>query len=141
MKFLLLAIALITLSAKGQDIPCHANTIILPAVSFNKVCTALLDSGYIIDKKDNDLLTASTQPRSYPKRFSATYVINVRMKDSAAYFTVMFNAPKDGSIVKNEPSIYKCKKNGKPVDNIFTYPFWLVNSFAIGLGKVEYKTN
>lgn len=138
MKFLLLAMALITLSAKGQDIPCHANTIIVPAVSFNKVCTALLDSGYIIDKKDNDLQTASTQPRSYPKRFSATYVINVRMKDSAAYFTTTFTAPKDGSIVKNEPSTYKCKKNGKPIDNIFTYPFMLVNSFARGLGKVTY---
>lgn len=141
MRLILLTAILFATSVKGQDIPCGANTIIAHDVTFNAVCTSLLDSGYIIDKRDSEIQTVSTQPRAYPKRFSATYVINIRLKDSAAYFTVTFTAPKDGSIVRNEPSMYKCKKNGKPIDNIFTYPFTLVNSFVQGLGKVTYRGN
>jgi hypothetical protein len=139
MRLILLAIILFAASAKAQDVPCGATTIVVRNISFNSICSTLLDSGYLLDRKDADLQTVSTQPRAYPKRFSATYVINVRVKDSAAYFTTTFTAPKDGSIVRNEPSTYKCKKNGKPIDNIFTYPFMLLDSFVKGLGKVEYN--
>lgn len=132
---LLTTLLLIATSIKAQDILCGAKTITVHNVSFTKVCNSLLDSGYLLERKDNDLQTVSTQARAYPKRFSATYVINVRVIDSVANFTVTFNAPKDGSIVRNEPSVYKCKKNGKPIDNIFTYPFTLVNSFIKGFGK------
>lgn len=141
MRLILFCLFLIAVSAQGQNIPCGASTIIVHNVSFKSVCNSLLDSGYSIDRKDNDLQTVSTQPRACPKRFSATYVIHARIKDSAVHFTVTFNAPKDGSIVRNEPSIYKCKKNGKPIDNIFTYPFTLLDSFAGTFGdKREYKT-
>jgi hypothetical protein len=139
MKLILLAAILFAMSVKGQDIPCGTTAIIIRNVTFNNVCMVLLDSGYSIDKKDADLQTVSTQPRRYPKRFKATYVVNVRVKDSVAYFTTTFSAPADGSILRNEPSIYECKKNGKPIDNIFTYPFRLLDSFLRAFGKVEYK--
>lgn len=138
MRLILLAMVLLTASAKAQDIPCGTTTIVVHNVSFKNICSSLLDSGYLLDGKDADMQTVSTQPRAYPKRFSATFVINVRVKDSAAHFTTTFTAPKDGSIVRNEPSTFKCKKNGKPIDNIFTYPFILLDSFVRGLGKVEY---
>ena len=39
--------------------------LIVKNVGFNQVCNALLDSGYTIDKKDNDLQTVKTELKSY----------------------------------------------------------------------------
>lgn len=135
MKLLLAITLLLTYSAYAQDIPCGTNTIVMKGITFRQVCVTLLDSGYVIDKKDSELQTVTTQPRRYPKRFNASYIISCRVKDSSAYFTVTFNAPPDGGIVRNEPSTYQCKKSGRPIDNIFTYPFMLLNSFVKGFGK------
>lgn len=141
MTKLLLAIALfLSLKLTAQNIPCGTTAISLKGVDFKSVCLSLLDSGYIIDKKDTELRTVSTAPRRLPSRYNATYTIYARFKDSLAIFSVTFNAPSDGSIVRNEPSIYKCKKNGKFIDNIFTYPFILLNQFVKGLGQVAYIT-
>jgi hypothetical protein len=140
MKLIYLAALLLPFYVKAQNIQCGATTIAVPGLSFKQVCVSLLESGYIIDKKDNDLETVSTQSRHYPKRYSATYIIHARIKDSTAYFTVTFTAPTDGSIVKNEPSIFKYTKKGKPIDNIFTYPFAIVGYFVKGFRRpVEYK--
>ena len=140
MRLISAIIILLGSYAHAQIIPCSTTTITVKGATFSQICNSLLDSGYVIDKKDSDLRTVSTQPRAYPSRFNATYVIGVRVKDSVAYFKTTFNAPSDGSIVRNEPVIYKCKKNGKPIDNIFTYPFRIVDSFVKGLGlAIDYK--
>jgi hypothetical protein len=105
-----------------------------------QVCNALLDSGYVIDKKDNDLLTVSTMQKAYPKLWNAKYAISIRVKDSAAFITGTFTGA-NGELFKDDPVEYLENKKGKPYDKgLLTYPFLLINNFALGFGKeIEYK--
>lgn len=127
----------VKLQAQQQnDIPANANTIIVKGVTFKSVCMSLLDSGYVIDKKDNDLETVSTLPKEYPKMYNAVYIVNVRVKDSIAYFTGTFTAPPGGGLFFNEPITNHCNKKGKPYPKSFSrYPFMLVNTFVTCFNK------
>lgn len=134
---------LIAVKSQGQqrsDIPANANTIIIKGVTFKQVCMSLLDSSYVIDKKDNDLETVSTKAKDFPKLWNAEYVINVRVKDSAAYFTATFTAPPGGGLFYNETAYNHCKKNGQPYPkSMARYPFMLMNTFITCFNKnIEY---
>jgi len=122
-----------SLTAFSQNILKDANTIIVKGVNFKEVCNALLDSGYTIDKKDNDLQTASTEPKSYPKYWNLKYVISIRIKDSSAYISgKIYGSP----LLNNEPIFNHCKKNGETYPkSAYGYPFILLNNFALGFKK------
>lgn len=127
--------------AQGQNVLPKANVIVVKGVGFKQVCNALLDSGYIIERKDNDLQTARTEHKMYPKYWDATYSIDIRVKDSVAYFTAKFTSPSDGKgLFKDEP-VYNLV-NGKGVTHsksLVAYPFTLIQRFTQGFGKpVEY---
>ena len=68
-------------------------------VSFKDVCNRLLDSGYSIQTKDNDLERVRTEPEQYPKYWNAIYVVNVRVKDSVAYISGTLTAPPQGGLL------------------------------------------
>ena len=125
-----------SLMLKAQEIPPNANTIAIKGVTFKQVCMTLLDSGYLIDKKDNDLETVSTAPRDYPKLWNATYVISMRIKDSTCYFTATFTAPPGGGLFYNEPAYNHCKKNGQPLTkSMIRYPFMILNNFVSAFNR------
>jgi hypothetical protein len=122
-----------TTSIYSQSILKDANVIIVKGVDFKEVCNALLDSGYTIDKKDNDLQTASTEAKSYPKYWDLKYVVNIRIKDSSAYISGKIYG---SSLINNEPTYNHCKKNGESYPkSAYGYPFILLNNFALGFKK------
>lgn len=146
----LIIIFFLPFAAAGQVLP-NANTIIVKGVGFGQVCNALLDSGYVIDKKDNDLQTVRTESKEYPKMYNAAYKISVRVKDSVAYITGTFIAPydqfltpaagKSDPLFNNDPVYYHCNKKGKPYPkSLAGYPFLLINNWAKCFGKeLEYQ--
>lgn len=114
-----------------SQIPKNCKTIIVKNVGFNEVCNLLLDSGYIIERKDNDIKTLVTEMKPYGKKFNAAYKINVRIKDSIAYISGYFTAPYDkftmqliqGNTVPlfdNEPVIAALDKKGELKMNTLT---------------------
>ena len=142
--------------AYSQMIPPKAKTIVVKGVTFTEVLNALLDKGYGIEKKDTDLQTARTEAIKYPRYWNGAYKINVRVKDSTAYFTGIYKCPYDtqlfsGALAQNEKDkpwdvsdfIYHAtnKKGETQAKHMIGYPFLLMNDFVKGLGKqLEYKT-
>lgn len=120
----------------AQTIPKDANIIVVKNVSFLEVCNTLLDSGYTIRKKDNELQTASTEDKEYPKLWNATYVINIRVKDSVLYISGTITAPPGGGLFKNEPISNQTNKKGiTQQKSLFGYAFLVLNNFALGFKK------
>lgn len=70
--------------------PKKANKIVVLKDStndlLNKVALALLDKGFEIDKKDNELKTVTTKEKSMPKGAAQTK-IQARISDTAIVFT------------------------------------------------------
>ena len=101
------------------------------------MCNALLDSGYVIDKKDNDLQTVRTEVKDYPKYWNASYIINIRVKDSTAYITGTFTAPgREGGLFKDEPIVNIVNKKGEPVKKSLSgHAFSLLSEFAFSFKK------
>jgi|SRR5688572_33339120 len=129
------------LSSSGQAIPSKANTILVKGVSFTEICTALLDAGYSIEKKDSELQTVRTEPKKYPKYWNATYVVNIRVKDSTAYISGKFTGA-SGGLFKDDPIYNHTNKKGETHEkSMFGYPFLLLNEFAQSFKKeVSYQT-
>ena len=136
MKKVLLLLFIIPVFCNAQNIPSNVNTILVKNVRFIDVCNALLDSGYTIEKKDNDLQTVETAIRQYPKYWNATYVVHVRIKDSTAYFSATYTASPGGGLFYNEPVVNLTNKKGitfkKSADG---YIFLLLNDFALSFNK------
>lgn len=135
---LLILLALISLSYTGHtQIPAKAKTIIVKNVSFTDACIMLLDKGYLIERKHNDLQTATTATRPYPSTWNAEYIVSIRIKDSSLYITGNFTSPAGASdaLFKNDPLYYlKAKKS------LIGYGFNLLNEFALAFNKpVEYS--
>lgn len=85
MKLILLFLfaPLIAISQSKGD-----NTIVVKGVGFLQVCNALLDAGYIIDKKDDGLQTVKTEFKTgKDKNKWMNLLLNVRIKDSSAIIT------------------------------------------------------
>jgi len=117
-----------------QNAPSDANIIVIKNVGFNpQVCNTLLDSGYSIDKKDNDLHTVRTDTKQYEKYWNATYRVNIRIKDSVAYISATFTARPGGGLFKDEQVSNHTNRKGitlqKSMDG---YIFLLLNDFALG---------
>lgn len=147
--FIIITIMLCSCFVSGQQ--KGDNLIIVKGVSFMQVCNALLDSGYSIEKKDDQLQTVKTEFKEYPSKFNGAYFMEVRVKDSVAYIKGKFSAPWSKSILapnvdrrdpffNQEKVVYDCNKNGRPVINLMSYPFSFINSLAKSLnGEIAYK--
>lgn len=137
MKILVL-LAFISLSYTGTtQIPAKAKTIIVKNVSFTDACTMLLDKGYLIERRDNELQTATTTERPYPSGWNAEYIVSIRIKDSALYITGTFTSPAAvrEPLFKNEPLYYRKAKN-----SLIGHGFNLLNEFALAFNNdVEYS--
>lgn len=120
----------------GQ-IPKNAKVISVKGVGYEEVVHRLLDSGYVIEKRYNDLQTAKTEPRQYPKYWNAKYVLSVRVKDSIAYLSGTIVA---GELFQNDPISNHVNRKGETLPkSIYGYPFLLMNKFALSFNKpVEY---
>lgn len=121
MKFLVLCLLIPVLSlAQSKGV----NTITVKGVGFMQVCNALLDAGYMIDKKDNDLQTAETKFKDGTGKAKLCKLrLLVRVKDSTAiisghYYNVLFN---------NLEYIVYNKESGPCFEEM--------NRFAISFGK------
>lgn len=84
-KILIILMIAAPLMGRGQDIPKKANTIIIKGVDFLEAANKLLDAGYPIDKKDNDLQTVVSEPQVLKKFATAYITISIRIKDSSAH--------------------------------------------------------
>jgi hypothetical protein len=136
MKLLYVLILLAPIYCNAQNIPSEVNTILVKNVKFIDVCNALLDSGYTIEKKDNDLQTVETSIKQYPKLWNATYVVHVRVKDSTAYFSVTYTAPPNGGLFKNETASNLTNKKGVTLKkSLDGYIFLLLNDFALSFKR------
>jgi hypothetical protein len=143
---LILPLLLLSLTVQAQ--PPKAKTIIIKGTTFTEVCSKLLDNGYSIEKKDEQLQTARTEHKMFPKH-NAAYRIDIRVKDSTAFITGTFTAPYDQFLTpaarkvdplwNNDPAYYQSNKKGKPT----TLPgiaFDKIKEFALSVGKeVEYQ--
>lgn len=142
MKSIIISL-LIIMSTKAISQTKGDNAILIKGVGFLEVCNMLLDSGNVIENKDNELQTAITAPRQYPKYWNATYKIHIRVKDSIAYIGSTYTAPPEGGLFRNEPTEYLVNKKGKPANKSLSgYAFVIIDWFAAGFNiEVQYKKN
>lgn len=132
MKYVFILMLLVQ-TAIGQ-IPKNTNTIAVKGVSFVEVCTALVDSGYFVIEKDNELQIAKTEPKKYPKYWDGTYIMKVRVKDSIAFFTSTFTV---ATMFRNEEVSYVWKNLSRK--SMVGVPFYIMDRFAKGFNRpVEY---
>ena len=136
MKKIITLLSLFPFLVNAQTIPKDANLIIVKKIGFLQVCNALLDSGYTISKKDNELQTVSTENKQYPKLWNATYKIDIRIKDSSAYISGTVTSPPGGGLYINEPLFNHTNKKGITFPkSLFGYAFLLINNFALSFNK------
>jgi hypothetical protein len=151
--FLLLALPIF--AGAQSPIPPKAKAILVKNMSYMEVLNALFDKGYTIESKDAELQTAITTPIVYKKYWNGAYKIQLRVKDSVARFTGIYQCPYETQFASllvgreiqagkwdNNTFIYnRCDKKGRPlVKSVDGYPFQLMNDFVVGLGKeVAYK--
>lgn len=146
---LLLLLVIAPIMLFGQA-PKDAKTIIVKNVTFNEVCSQLLDKGYLIEKKDDQLQTVRTEAKKYTT-WNAAYIVNIRIKDSVAFITATFTAPfanpltsnaaKQEPLWNNEPVYNRTNKKGVAQSkSLQGYAFKSINEFALSFNKpVEYS--
>lgn len=110
---ILLTFTGISLISPGQTPPKNATGISVTGADLLSVANALLDKGFKIDKKDNELGTLKTEERGYENNMWYL-VIDVRVKDSTAYITGQIKvmvSPMGNTRRLYEPVIYRGMKN------------------------------
>lgn len=153
----LLAISSLNISICAQEPPPKAKTIIVKGINYSQILEILLDKKIEIEKRDAELQTVRTGPIVYPRYYNGAYKMDIRVKDSTAYFSGLWVAPYETQFASllvgshiNDPKwdnsqfIYnRCDRKGRPLKkSIDGYPFWLMVDFVKSLGKeVEYKTD
>ena len=136
MKFILFILLLPAFSL-CQDPPKKTNTIKVTGVDFKTAATLLLDQGYMIEKSDTSLGFMMSAPKMVHKAWSGNLKINVRMKDSTAIITGLYNMNVNLSTVD--------LKQYEPVENIgmkgsvIRTAFEALDKYAKSFGRpVEY---
>lgn len=147
---LIIAFLLLAGTAAAQTIPNKANLVKVKGVTFAQVCNVLLDSGYVIEKKDAELQTAITEMREYKNSYNAAFKIRIRVKDSVATMTAYFTAPWSDPFTKNIAKTDRLwqdvqafavvdKKGNIKKNQLNIYPFMRLMGIAKALGgEVEY---
>lgn len=131
MKLLLIVFGLVLfVNCKGQTdtniftvdtsrhIPKGANVIYVQNNDFKKVCTALLDAGFTIDKKDEELLTVETKQSKTDDVWVP--ILSIRIKEGVTIirpkiFSKQLNFLMDGQ--------YDQTSKGKPRSNAIVHAF------------------
>lgn len=145
----ILFILMFPFSLKAQTVPNGANLIKVKSVAFIQICNFLLDSGYTIEKKDDELQTIKTEMKEYEKSFNGAFYIQIRIKDSVAFIRGYFTAPwwdpftsaskKTDPLFKNDLAVYSSNKKGKFRNNLSSYPFMRMIELFKGLNTdIEY---
>lgn len=114
------------------------NTITIKNVGFLETCNALLNAGYVIDKKDNELQTVKTEFKDgIGKNKWMKLLLNARVKDSTAVITGQwYNTMFVGSKLFQqeqtiENSTYKIENTTGNPKNCFNE----MKRFALSFGK------
>ena len=143
MKYIILILLLTPLILLGQKIPNESNLIIVKGIKFIDVCNSLLDSGYVIEKKDSELGTIKTELRQYEKYWNSGYYFQIRVRDSIGYFKCYFTGPltSQNPLFKDERCYYMTNKKGVFQEkSLFGYPFMVMFNFLKSLGgEIECK--
>lgn len=131
----LIIVCLLPLATYGQDtdkvwqsdtlnIPDKSNIVKVYPVTFISICNALLDAGYDIEAKDNDLQTVTTKPGYYNDK------LIIRVKDSTAIIKTFVHT--SYAVLR---SCYEVKKNGGRKKNTFVYSYLKAVEVARLTGK------
>lgn len=133
--FIFLFIGLLLAFYADGQIPLKTNAIVVKEVSFAEACSKILDKGYEIEKKDNDLMTAKTVSREYVRFWNAEYTISIRVKDSTLHIIGAVTAPpKTGGLFDN-----RRLEQDRGAKNLFTVGFSYLDEYARTFGKpIEY---
>lgn len=117
------------------QIPVKSNTIKVTGVGFLQACTKLLDMGYLIDKKDNDLMTAQTTYKQYINSYNAEHKIFIRVVDSVLTVTGLCRAPSGNGGLLNDERLWWAKAKKSLASVGFSY----LDQYALSFGRpVEY---
>jgi hypothetical protein len=87
MNKILIIVMLLPIFVIGQTPPKGTNTITITDIGFNQIASALLDSGFVIDKSDRDLGYIKTEYKPLCSKCVPQIYLNVRIKDSIATLT------------------------------------------------------
>jgi hypothetical protein len=145
--YLVASLIIFNFFTASAQIPPKAKNIIVKNMSYAEVLSTLLDKGYTIESRDAELQTAVTTPIVYPRYWNGAYKIQVRVKDSAAYFSGVYQCPYETqftSLLLKQPvqkgnweSVFnRTNKKGEPQKKSMDgYPFHLIDEFVKTLGK------
>ena len=95
-----------------MTIPGKSKIVIVQKVGFINICNALLDAGYRISTKDNELQTVTTHKGTIGE------ILDIRVKDSIA--TIKPFATTSNFTLE---AYYDVNKKGKTKYNAYTYAF------------------
>lgn len=140
--FVITAIMLtISYVCSGQDaIPKKANTIIVKGVAFIEAANKLLDLGYIIETKDNDLQTIKTVPKAVKKYSTAQMYFHIRVKDSSAIIRATAGLYKYGTFTQVNLVYEGQVSYGGMKGSAMRITWDELNAFALSFNKpVEYR--
>lgn len=133
MKYTLILLLLPVFSL--AQIPVKSNAIKVNGVGFMEACTRLLDMGYLIDKKDNDLMTAQTTYKHYVNSYNAEHKIFIRVVDSVLTVSGLCRAPAGTGGLLNDEKLWWAKAKKSLASVGFSY----LDAYALSFGKpVEY---
>ena len=117
----------------SRHIPENAKVIYINNSDFKSACNAILDQGFTIDKKDNELQFAETiHPGLNEALPEWKPIITLRIKDGRT----ILRAKIFSSVYKDYIEAFnRSNKNGKPQKNAYVYAFMMCYKIAKSLGN------
>lgn len=121
----------------SRHIPEKSKIIYVKNASFKNACQALLNAGFVIDKKDNDLEFVETAHPAINESSTAWKpIITLRIKDSVTIIKTKFFL---STIKDYMDGVYNGKK-GKPQKNAIVYAFMMAYKVAKEIGgEISYS--
>lgn len=140
MKLFYFLLLLSSISASSQE--KGVNTIKVSGIGFLQVCNALLDAGYMIERKDNDLQTAKTEfKEGVGKNNHMKLSLLIHVRDSIVTITgLWYNSLFIGSkLFGQEQTIENSTSRIENTSGNNKNCFKEMNRFALSLNKpIEY---
>jgi len=119
--------------------PKGCQEIMVKGVTFKEAADMLLDSHFLIDKKDEILGTIKTERRdiNYEKQKGGFIILTIRIKDSSAY--INGNCGIDMTSFRQGILEYRIENRGMK-GSVIKDAFNLMNEFALSFKRpVEYR--
>lgn len=124
--------------ANAQDIPKGMNIIVVGGTCFDSVVAKVLDNGFFFQTKDTVTKSLTTQPKYWSGGMGGNVIINIRVKDSTAYISGLYNVnAKLGNIdLRDYTPVLSAKSKGM----FRSLPFEEMNKLALSLhGIITYQ--